>query len=48
MSAVNSLAEKPSEQANNLSVTEEMSGLKVGILNLLKKTCQIHDKLFSC
>ena len=48
VSAVNSLAEKPSEQANNLSVTEEMSGLKVWILNLLKKTCQIHDKLFSC
>ena len=39
-SAVNSLAEKPSEEVNNLSVTGQKSGLKVGILNLLKRTAK--------
>ena len=39
-SAVNSLAEKPSEEVNNLLVTGQKSGLKVGILNLLKRTAK--------
>ena len=39
-SAVNSLAEKPSEEVNNFSVTGQKSGLKIGILNLLKRAAK--------
>ena len=46
-SAVNSLAEKPSEEVNNLSKNGAKEWLKSRDFKFAKKNCQIHDRLFS-